>query len=228
MYLQMIIAGWRVAMAILSADLPTHIHTPITTGLINTDWLPTSHMIYDVVVNLCRLDAQHNSPSDADSFCCITTHPGGEKTYFLHLGKHNYLECTKCGSEPRIQLRRWGETATGLHRTRKGVSLNIEGWQKLLSSAEDVDYDIGLLDLEGQDISQMYPLTNKIFASVKTPYLLVGIRYWFNDRAAHDLQPSARGITLHISEWRALLQADRILNTLVPDKQWILQPSPSW
>ncbi len=162
-------------------------------------------------VNLCRLDAQHNSPAEADSFCCITTHPVGEKTYFCHLGWDTYIECMRVGCDPRIDLRQWKETTTGLYNTQRGVSLNTEGWQKLMSVAEAVDCDIELLK-EDREVSQMYPLTNEIFVSVKNPYLLVDIRYWLSHLPA-------RGIKLRISEWHALLQANRLLKTLLADQE---------
>ncbi len=82
-------------------------------------------------------------------------------------------------------------------------TLNTTGWQKLISLAKEVNYDIELLK-EDQEVFRVYSLT-KIFVSVKSAYLLV-------DMGDSVLQPA--GIKLCISEWRALLQAAQLLKNV--------------
>jgi len=97
-------------------------------------------------------------------------------------------------------------------RTKKGISLTLPQWSDFLAISEKLDADLERVKT-GQDIQTSYPLSDKVFVTIQSPYRVIHIRRWYQEKSVW--KPGRQGITLREPEWHHLLDLkDHLIRTL--------------
>lgn len=119
----------------------------------------------------------------------------------LILGRGIKVEGCSFRGELRVDIRDW--TKEG-QRTKKGISLPNTSWKELLRSKQLILNTIEQMK-DKPPVNECFHLGNDIFATIKSPYWLVDIRYWYKTDDG-SLKPGRRGTSLKFPEFNKLME----------------------
>lgn len=120
----------------------------------------------------------------------------------LHLlGRNISAEATHFQGQLRVDIRQW--TRDG-ERTRKGISLPLPCWQKLVAGKHQI-LDVVKRMRRKASVNEGYSLGGDVYVTIKSPLWLIDVRYWYK---AEDgmLKPGRRGIALKFPEFFKLME----------------------
>lgn len=191
------------------------------------------------------------------TFCTVINVPTPAQTTCKTLFDIGYadvrVEATQYHGSERVDIRKWegriweatrdsegrrNHDDTQMKRTTKGISLTVQQWDALINIGTDIVADF--TDLHHQrEVNKRYYLGDDVYATINTPYLVMNIRRWYEDKNERVWKPSRKGIAIPFSAWddmhhlRHVMRAihEQPINTIIThrDRPTTLDlPTPTW
>ena len=130
-----------------------------------------------------------------------------EDVNLFELGRDIKAEPTIFEGTLRVDIRQWDKVSGA--RTTKGISLPAQCWIEVLNGCQHINSAVKQMKAK-HPVNAWLHLGNLVYISVKDPYWMIDIRYWYQAQDG-TIKPTRRGISLKFHEFNKLMgHADEI------------------
>ena len=138
-------------------------------------------------------------------------------TQFIELGRNMRAESTEFQNELRVDIRQWN----GHHRTKKGLSLKLQRWSRLLANTELITEMIRCVRQGENPKEERIHIGGMLHVSAALPFHCLHLREWFRPKDlpknSELLRPGSKGITLTFTQWEKLIVEAKNFDITIPN-----------